>query len=116
MQDEVRLESTYGGAERLAVTDVGELGAATSADLQPVMERLIGLRSQREATDLGAKGKQPMGKPSTLEAGLAGQEDTLPFVSSAEHHHFFQGARPEAQSSSRRFFSRRVSIGCQKPR
>ena len=116
MQDEVRLESAYGGAEGLSVANVGELRAATSADLQPVMEGLVRLRSQREATDLSAEAEQPMGEPGTLEAGLAGQEDTLPFVSSAEHHHFFQGARPEAQSSSRRFFSRRVSIGCQKPR
>jgi hypothetical protein len=51
MEDEVRPESTDGRAERLAVADVGELGVATSADFQPVMERLVGLRRQREAAN-----------------------------------------------------------------
>ncbi len=54
--------------------------------------------------------------PLGFGEAMAGDEDPLAGPETAADHHAFQGALPLAQSSSRWFLSRSVSIGCQKPR
>ena len=74
---------------------------------------------QRHAGHLRAQALQPQGQPGTFEAGVAGDQHAFaaPEVGIRAHRGYqhFQGARPDCHRSSSRFFSRSVSIGCQKP-
>ena len=120
MQHDVGPRSLHGAGQCLGVAQVGE-GMAGKAGLKPCdrEEIRLGRRRQRIAMHFRAHVGQPQAQPAALEAGVAGHEDALaapefPLVGHA-HGQVFQGALPEVQRSSSRFFSRSVSIGCQNP-
>ena len=68
--------------------------------------------------DLRAKFPQPQHQPRALESGVASDQHASTRIDVAEQTqgHTFQGALPDCQSSSSLVLSRKVSIGCQKPR
>src|SRR5438034_11843845 len=75
----------------------------------------LGWRIERVAMHFSAHVSQPKRQPATLKPGMPGKKNPLAFPKAGIHYHTFQGALPEAHSSSRWFLSRRVSMGCQKP-
>ena len=77
----------------------------------------LGRRIQREPGNLSPERVQPQAQPAALESGVAGYQHPTSTVGVSEACQFqhFHGALPLLQSSSSRFLSRSVSIGCQKP-
>ena len=76
-------------------------------------------RWQADARDLGTESMKPERQPRSFETGMPSEQNALapPKVGAglARHVQIFHGALPDSQSSSSRFLSRSVSIGCQKP-
>ncbi|MNT41020.1 hypothetical protein D3C72_1773670 [compost metagenome] len=77
----------------------------------------VGGRGQGDARDMCADLVQPQCKPAALKAGMTGQEDMLSTPEfRAGIYQIFHGALPVFHRDSSKFFSRRVSMGCQNPR
>ena len=92
--------------------------AIFSVELQQIPMVRVGCRIQCDAGNRCAQLLQPKREPTTLETGVARKQYSPAPVDTVEQSHSqdFQGALPDDQRSSNWFLSRRVSMGCQKPR
>ncbi len=117
MEDDLRPRRAHRGGGRGGVAQVDDPAGEHSVEVgEPVQALVRG--GEREPGDVGAEPLQPERQPRALEAGVAGEEDALAAPecrAAGAAHQRFQGARPDCHSSSSRFLSRSVSIGCQKP-
>src|SRR5579871_142598 len=82
---------------------------------EPEVAFLLG--RQRVAAHSSAELGERHAQPRALEPGMPGHQDMLAAESAGEihPHHFTQGARPLSKSWLSNWYSRCVSIGCQKP-
>ena len=122
VDDDFRLELVHLGLHSSKVTDVGDAVLHALRYPSNVKQCRVTWWRQRDAAQVRPHGLQPQAQPTSLEAGVTRQQDAfaLPELRiGLLHHwhqsHFFQGALPEAHSSSSRCLSRSVSMGCQKP-
>ena len=105
---------TFAGVYPHYVTKVEKKGRS-EAELLEV--RCCAVGRQRIPVHLAAQIVQPQREPRALEARTAGYEDATaaPERVHVAIHQIFHGALPLTQRFSSRFFSRKVSMGCQKP-
>src|ERR1700693_2786265 len=101
--------SLHYGLKRGAVINVGLNETTPGRETKQIVKVRLGDWCEGEAKDLSPHLSQPESQPCALEAGMAGDQHTPPGPKA--HHQHFQGALPEAQSSSKQVRSRRVSIG-----
>ena len=122
------------GKDGLHFCSVANISAEISLDF-PTYARediviLFRIGIQPYPDDLGSQFVEPDAEPRAFEACMSCDQDTLSFESTVENvyhsylmssdtgterSHFFQGARSSCRSLSRRFFSRMLSMHCQKP-
>ncbi len=105
------------GVHRIGMPDVADPAVAQRPNVGQLEQVRRGGGRQRQPCHAGTKPRQPQRKPCALETGVAGQQHAFaaPEGRAWRTHHFFHGARPDCHRSSSRFFSRSVSMGCQKP-
>ena len=98
----------------IAVAILAMIYALTES--QQFEQRIPPLGRETHSRYSGAELQEPLGEPRALEPGVPRHQDVAIPVDVAEHdHQLFHGAVPEDQRSSRWFFSRSVSMACQKP-
>ena len=114
MQDDVGPRDLQALCELVAIANVADAGLHIRADIRVVEQARMRGRRQRIASDARTEGLQEQRKPAALEARVPREENAFARPESRSHGHVFQGASPDFQSASSRFFSRNVSIGCQK--
>ncbi len=88
-------------ARRREIADVGDGAEDAGTVLDELPQGRRGGRLQRVTGDPRPERREPEGEPSSLEAGVAGDEDTLAGPEVRSDHHDFQGGLPLAHSSSR---------------
>src|SRR5262245_14646830 len=115
MKHDFRLERFDCFVERGEVADVGNRARNARVILDQLPEGRGSRRLQRVPAYSLSERLEPHGEPGSLEPRVAADEDVLTGPEFRVYH-FFHGGSPLAQSSSRWFLSRSVSIGCQNPR
>lgn len=115
MQHDLGLGLAHDTVEARLVADIADVALHGALDIG--QHEQIGARAggKGDAGDNGPLVGQPERQPAPLETGVSGDKDAFSSPEVRICYHFFQGALPEAQRSSSMFFSRRVSMGCQKP-
>lgn len=121
MENDLRGSLLENRAEILMVSNITEMARAEV--FYPGESEEVGacLGWQSNAVNICPHSMKPTGEPGALEARVSRQQDAFPFpevvcrVPQWVQFQVFQGALPEAHSSSRRALSRSVSMGCQNP-
>lgn len=104
MEDHLRPDPIDHALDRRQVADIGDVVIDQIADPRRLEQAWIGRRRQRQTRDLGPELMQPERQPATLEAGMAGDEDTPSLPAGRPDraaHQTFHGASSRLHRSSR---------------